>query len=103
MIFVVASSALVYNVFLLLMILSLFITKLYPKNRTFFKGFIISLGIFILSLTWINTEDIREVNSNKNYDNCSEAFANGDSNIHFEESGYASHLDRDGDGLACER
>jgi hypothetical protein len=35
--------------------------------------------------------------------NCSAARAAGRSNIRRGESGYGSHLDRDGDGLACER
>lgn len=35
--------------------------------------------------------------------NCSQARAAGRSNIRRGESGYSSRLDRDGDGIACER
>lgn len=37
------------------------------------------------------------------YANCSAARAAGRSNIRRGEPGYGPHLDRDGDGLACER
>jgi hypothetical protein len=36
------------------------------------------------------------------YKNCSEARANGDTNIPASSDKYGSHLDRDGDGIACE-
>jgi hypothetical protein len=36
------------------------------------------------------------------YANCSEARAAGAAPIRAGEPGYASHLDRDGDGVACE-
>ncbi len=36
------------------------------------------------------------------YRNCSAARAAGAAPIHVGEAGYASHLDRDGDGVACE-
>lgn len=36
------------------------------------------------------------------YKNCSEAHADGAYNIQQGEDGYASKLDRDGDGYACE-
>lgn len=37
------------------------------------------------------------------YANCSAARADGAANIRRGEPGYGSHLDRDGDGVACER
>lgn len=37
------------------------------------------------------------------YANCSEARAAGASNIRRGEAGYGPHLDRDDDGIACER
>ncbi|MFS0873951.1 excalibur calcium-binding domain-containing protein [Paenibacillus xylanilyticus] len=43
------------------------------------------------------------VNSYWSYENCSEAFEYGVSNIRVGEEGYADHLDRDNDGIACER
>ena len=36
------------------------------------------------------------------YRNCSQARAAGAAPIHYGEPGYAPHLDRDGDGIACE-
>jgi hypothetical protein len=36
------------------------------------------------------------------YSNCSEARAAGDTPLYRGDPGYASHLDRDGDGVACE-
>lgn len=37
------------------------------------------------------------------YANCTEARAAGASNVRRGEPGYGPHLDRDGDGVACER
>ncbi|MFE9776423.1 excalibur calcium-binding domain-containing protein [Streptomyces sp. NPDC005931] len=36
------------------------------------------------------------------YDNCDEARAAGDAPLHAGDPGYGPHLDRDGDGVACE-
>jgi Excalibur calcium-binding domain len=36
------------------------------------------------------------------YTNCSEARANGDTDIPSTSERYGSHLDRDGDGVGCE-
>ncbi|WP_229661947.1 excalibur calcium-binding domain-containing protein [Phycicoccus endophyticus] len=36
------------------------------------------------------------------YDNCTEAREAGDTPLYRGDPGYASHLDRDGDGVACE-
>lgn len=41
--------------------------------------------------------------SGGSFANCSEARAAGRSNIRRGEPGYGSHLDRDSDGVACER
>ncbi|MEH7526372.1 excalibur calcium-binding domain-containing protein, partial [Bacillus sp. JJ1503] len=38
-----------------------------------------------------------------NYKNCSEARAAGAAPIYKGEPGYAKHLDRDGDGIGCDR
>ncbi|GED98496.1 excalibur calcium-binding domain-containing protein [Gordonia crocea] len=38
----------------------------------------------------------------KSYKNCTEAREDGAAPIHRGEDGYADHLDRDGDGIACE-
>lgn len=40
--------------------------------------------------------------NNVYYDNCSEAEAAGDTPLYRGDPGYASHLDGDGDGVACE-
>lgn len=42
-------------------------------------------------------------NNGVSFANCTEARAAGYSNIRRGEPGYAQHLDRDGDGVACER
>jgi len=36
------------------------------------------------------------------YDNCDEAQAAGDAPLYAGDPGYSAHLDRDGDGVACE-
>ncbi|MDH2134616.1 excalibur calcium-binding domain-containing protein [Sphingobium yanoikuyae] len=36
------------------------------------------------------------------YRNCSEARAAGDAQLHRDQPGCGAHLDRDGDGVACE-
>lgn len=36
------------------------------------------------------------------YSNCSEARAAGADPVRYDDPGYASHLDRDGDGVGCE-
>ncbi|MFF3942985.1 excalibur calcium-binding domain-containing protein [Streptomyces phaeofaciens] len=36
------------------------------------------------------------------YDNCDEARAAGAAPVHAGDPGYGPHLDRDGDGVACE-
>ncbi|QCB40475.1 excalibur calcium-binding domain-containing protein [Sphingobium sp. PAMC28499] len=36
------------------------------------------------------------------YRNCSEARAAGDAPLQRDQPGYGAHLDRDGDGIACE-
>lgn len=36
------------------------------------------------------------------YRNCSEARANGDTNIPYDSPYYGPHLDRDNDGIGCE-
>ena len=40
---------------------------------------------------------------NIHFSSCTEAWENGYSDIHRGEPGYSSKLDRDGDGIACER
>lgn len=37
------------------------------------------------------------------YRYCKDAYADGESNMTTDHPGYADHLDRDGDGIACER
>lgn len=47
-------------------------------------------------------EDYGDYGDDVYYDNCSEARAAGVTPIYVGEPGYASHLDRDSDGIACE-
>lgn len=37
------------------------------------------------------------------YRYCKDAYADGKSNMTTDDPGYADHLDRDGDGIACEK
>ncbi|MBP2451401.1 excalibur calcium-binding domain-containing protein [Mycolicibacterium lutetiense] len=37
------------------------------------------------------------------YRYCKDAYADGRSNMTTDDPGYADHLDRDGDGIACEK
>ncbi|MED5812975.1 excalibur calcium-binding domain-containing protein [Mycolicibacterium sp. 050232] len=37
------------------------------------------------------------------YRYCKDAYADGNSNMTTDHPGYADHLDRDGDGIACEQ
>ncbi|AEV76585.1 putative calcium-binding protein [Mycolicibacterium rhodesiae NBB3] len=41
-------------------------------------------------------------NAQQPYRNCSEARANGDTNIPYDSPHYGPHLDRDNDGVGCE-
>ncbi|RSJ66828.1 putative endo-beta-N-acetylglucosaminidase precursor [Streptococcus oralis] len=52
------------------------------------------LGLFAQSVT---------AEENIHFSSCKEAWENGYSDIHKGEPGYSSKLDRDGDGIACER
>lgn len=47
-------------------------------------------------------EDIAAVEQSAHYSNCSAARAAGAAPLHRGDPGYAAHLDRDGDGAACE-
>lgn len=45
----------------------------------------------------------QEQPNNVYYKNCGEVRAAGAAPIHLGEPGYAKHLDRDGDGMGCDR
>lgn len=47
-------------------------------------------------------EDTENSDSDVYYSNCSEARAAGADPVRYGDSGYAAHLDRDGDGVGCE-
>jgi len=67
-------------------------------------------GTYTVHSGTIVAADVREVTApepppseaSPYYENCDEARAAGAVNIHEGEPGYAPHLDRDGDGVACE-
>jgi hypothetical protein len=67
-------------------------------------------GTYTVHSGTIIAADVREVTApepppsgaSPSYENCDEARAAGAVNIHEGEPGYAPHLDRDGDGVACE-
>jgi hypothetical protein len=46
--------------------------------------------------------DASKAKADVHFRNCSEARANGYSRMRLGEPGYARHLDRDNDGIACE-
>lgn len=54
----------------------------------------------ILTLAFISANAFSE---SLHFKNCKEARAKGYKNIKKGEPGYAKHLDRDNDGIACER
>ena len=54
----------------------------------------------ILTLEFISTNTFAET---LHFKNCKEARSKGYKNIKKGEPGYARHLDRDNDGIACER
>ena len=54
----------------------------------------------ILTLAFISANTFSE---SLHFKNCKEARAKGYKNIKKGEPGYAKHLDRDNDGIACER
>lgn len=53
----------------------------------------------ILTLVFVSVNTFSET---LNFKNCKEACAKGYKNIKKGEPGYAKHLDRDKDGIACE-
>lgn len=58
---------------------------------------------FVALLVWgLFTEPVT-AEENIHFSSCREAWENGYSDIHIGEPGYSSKLDRDGDGIACER
>lgn len=58
---------------------------------------------FATLLVWgLFTEPVT-AEENIHFSSCREAWENGYSDIHRGEPGYSSKLDRDGDGIACER
>jgi hypothetical protein len=67
-------------------------------------------GTYTVNSGTIVAADVREVTApepppseaSPYYEDCDEARAAGAVNIHEGEPGYAPHLDRDGDGVACE-
>lgn len=86
-----------------------------PKRPTASKLTDGSLRVFEGTYTihdgTIVAADIREVTgpepqsseASPYYENCDDARAAGAAPIHEGEPGYAPHLDRDGDGVACEQ
>lgn len=86
--------------------------------RTFFSGLgiitkslvgigaVCILGYFLLTLpigNYITTNTPYDEIEPVYFENCTDAFSKGYSNINVNEPGYSSELDRDDDGIACER
>lgn len=55
--------------------------------------------LVVLTLAFVSANTLAET---LHFKNCKEARAKGYKNIKRGESGYARHLDRDRDGIACE-
>ena len=62
--------------------------------RTFFAAATLAAGLIVLAAPAIAHAEP--------YQNCSQARANGDSNIPSSSDKYGPWLDRDGDGIGCE-
>ena len=58
---------------------------------------------FVALLVWGLFAQPVTAEENIHFSSCKEAWENGYSDIHRGEPGYSSKLDRDGDGIACER
>lgn len=66
-------------------------------------GVILGVGLFMLSdqLDRAPATEAAQVAS-RSYESCDAAQADGATPIHIGDPGYAPHLDRDSDGVACE-
>lgn len=60
----------------------------------------IGTGLLLGAIVAIGAAPIAE--AQQPYRNCSEARANGDTNIPYTSPYYGPHLDRDNDGIGCE-
>ena len=67
------------------------------RNKGLFKASLLSLPILVMLVQPVNAEE------NIHFSSCTEAWRNGYSDIHRGEPGYSYRLDKDGDGVACER
>ncbi len=65
----------------------------------------VARGVLLFTLVAVGASSISAVpvaNAQQPYRNCSEARANGDTNIPYDSPYYGPHLDRDHDGIGCE-
>jgi len=66
------------------------------------KTFLLKTSLASLSVLTILAQPTF-ANDTIHFSSCTEAWQNGYSDIHRGEPGYSSRLDKDGDGVACER
>lgn len=65
----------------------------------------VARGLLLVTLVAAGASSIANAsiaNAQQPYRNCSEARANGDTNIPSDSPYYGPHLDRDNDGIGCE-
>jgi hypothetical protein len=65
----------------------------------------VARGLVLVTLVSAGASSIATApiaNAQQPYRNCSEARANGDTNIPYGSPYYGPHLDRDNDGIGCE-
>lgn len=93
-----------------------FFFKYFKDNRNSFKmneiyknlieegtGFlIIMMSITLVTIVLFGSEKVFD-DSDIYFENCTDAFSKGYYNIYEHEPGYRYELDRDGDGIGCER
>lgn len=70
------------------------------SNRPAFRCFLLLAGIALFALPGIPVN--AQSGRGTSYRNCTAVRAAGAAPIRRGEPGYAAHLDRDGDGIACE-
>jgi hypothetical protein len=61
-----------------------------------------TIGASLLLGAIVATGAVPIANAQQPYRNCSEARANGDTNIPYDSPYYGPHLDSDNDGIGCE-
>jgi chromosome segregation ATPase len=62
-----------------------------------------NVGSSTASFDETTSSSVQPASTNEYYDNCSAARAAGAAPVYQDQSGYGTHLDRDGDGIGCDK